>query len=671
MPLLRALEDTGWSVFWDRTIPVGRTWRNAIGKEIDNCRCMIVVWSQRSVDSDWVHEEADEGKRRGVLAPVLIDHILPPLGFRSIQSAKLADWDGKAPSTEFDRLLADLSNILGTAPAKVEQQRQVELEASRKAEEEATRAREQAAKKAEAQQRQEVEAKRVAEETARRKTQAEQQQRAEQEAIRKANEEAKRKAEEEASQERERAVKEAEQQHKSKQEAQRKQEEEAARRKAAQAAASKTTEPPPATVTPNGSRPMPIKLIALGGITLAVIALAVKISVSERDHDPTPADVTPSRVIPDASHIELQRDVERREREQSMADLLVQGAEAEAALRLTTPEHDNAVGYYREVLTLDSGNRDAHEGLKRVTERYIAWAEQALAQRRFGKVEDNLAKAQSVDPDHPALRRLASDLQEEQAPASDRQLTGGKVFRDKLKDGGKGPEMVMIPAGSFRMGDIQGVGGKDELEVHEVRIARPFAMGRYEVTFAEYDEFARATGRRLPDDSGWGRGRQPVIYVLWQDAVAYAEWLTEQTGKRYRLPSEAEWEYAARAHEETAYWWGNEMQVGMANCYGCDGRWGEKQKAPVGSFPANPFGLFDTAGNVWEWVQDCWHESYKDAPKDGSAWLEAKAGDCGRRVHRGGSWYFIPRSLRSSSRNRDFTVVRSNTIGFRLAQDLD
>jgi formylglycine-generating enzyme required for sulfatase activity len=182
----------------------------------------------------------------------------------------------------------------------------------------------------------------------------------------------------------------------------------------------------------------------------------------------------------------------------------------------------------------------------------------------------------------------------------------GEVFRDRLKNGSEGPEMVVIPPGKFRMGDIQGKYGKDELPVHQVNFQKAFAASKYEITFAEYDEFAKATGRKLAEDEGWGRGRQPVIYVSWDDAVAYAKWLSEQTGKRYRLPTEAEWEYGARAGAETSYWWGNEVKQGLANCRGCGSRWDGKQPAPVGSFKPNPFGLYDTAGNVAERVQDCW-----------------------------------------------------------------
>jgi hypothetical protein len=154
--------------------------------------------------------------------------------------------------------------------------------------------------------------------------------------------------------------------------------------------------------------------------------------------------------------------------------------------------------------------------------------------------------------------------------------------------------MIGIQRGEFRMGDIQGSGSADEQPVHSVRIPRPFAMGRYEITFDEYDVFARLTGRALLPDQGWGRGRRPVINVSWDDAVAYTKWLSEQTGKRYRLPTEAEWEYAARAGTEMIYWWGDEVgEKNRANCDGCGSRWDNKQTAPVGSFASNPWGLYD------------------------------------------------------------------------------
>jgi prevent-host-death family protein len=157
-----------------------------------------------------------------------------------------------------------------------------------------------------------------------------------------------------------------------------------------------------------------------------------------------------------------------------------------------------------------------------------------------------------------------------------------KTFSDRLEDGGEGPLMVRVPKGCFRMGDIQGGGVDDEQPVHEVCLDA-FAIGAHEVTFADYDRFAAARGRDKPDDAGWDRGERPVINVGWYDANAYAEWVSAQTGEEYPLPTEAEWEFAARARSETRYWWGNEIGRNRANCDGCGSRWDNQQTAPVGS----------------------------------------------------------------------------------------
>ena len=196
-----------------------------------------------------------------------------------------------------------------------------------------------------------------------------------------------------------------------------------------------------------------------------------------------------------------------------------------------------------------------------------------------------------------------------------------------------------------------------------------FALSKYEVTFEEYDLFVAGTGGRRPSDNGWGRGHRPVIDVSWHDAADYAAWLSAETGKRYRLPSEAEWEYAARAGTTTAYAWGNERDGNRANCNGCGSRWDSEQTAPVGSFRANAWGLHDMHGNVWEWVEDCWHDSYRGAPRNGSAWTSG--GDCGRRVLRGGAWGNTPGYLRSAYRGGDAAGLRVAYSGFRVARTLD
>jgi formylglycine-generating enzyme required for sulfatase activity len=234
------------------------------------------------------------------------------------------------------------------------------------------------------------------------------------------------------------------------------------------------------------------------------------------------------------------------------------------------------------------------------------------------------------------------------------------------------PQMININPGTFMMGSTDKEAGHtdDESPQHQVTFTRPFAIGKYEVTVKEYAQFAEVTRRKLPDiNDKQGNDKLPVTYVSFADAQAYAAWLSQQTGKAYRLPSEAEWEYAARAGSNTAYWWGDSIGKNHAVCNGCGSQWDGKQTAPVGSLKANKFGLYDTAGNVWEFTQDCWHNNYDQAPTDGSAWLEANSGECGRRVVRGGSWINFPRNLRSAFRVRNVNVA-NNYTGFRVARAL-
>ena len=229
------------------------------------------------------------------------------------------------------------------------------------------------------------------------------------------------------------------------------------------------------------------------------------------------------------------------------------------------------------------------------------------------------------------------------------------------------PEMVVIPAGHFQMGCVSGINcATDEKPVHEVKIAS-FELSKYEVTFEEYDAFTDATGRERADDEGWGRGQRPVINVSWYDAMAYAAWLSKQTGKTYRLPTEAEWEYAARSGTTTVYSWGNDAGVNRANCNGCGSQWDNEKTAPVGSFESNGWGLYDMHGNVREWVQDCLNASYEGAPTDGSAW---GSGDCSHRIVRGGSWTWGPMDMRSAYRFRNTTNTRYKMLGFRVTRDL-
>lgn len=230
-------------------------------------------------------------------------------------------------------------------------------------------------------------------------------------------------------------------------------------------------------------------------------------------------------------------------------------------------------------------------------------------------------------------------------------------------------ELATIPGGTFQHGDLHDFGEGSEQPAHEVTI-KPFAMAKYQVTFEEYDRFALATGRPLPSDEGWGRGRRPVINVSWLDAKAYAGWLSQATGKRYRLPTEAEWEYAARSGGGKEIWSGTSDRSQLPD-YAVYAANSQRRTAPVGRKKPNGLGLYDMSGNAWDWVEDCWRDDYAGAPTDGSAWLEAENDHCDRRVIRGGSWAFSPKNLRASHRSKTSAGDRSNGIGFRLVREIE
>ena len=268
----------------------------------------------------------------------------------------------------------------------------------------------------------------------------------------------------------------------------------------------------------------------------------------------------------------------------------------------------------------------------------------------------------------PSRSAARSRAEPPPSPRSSRQP--GETFRDTLRSGGSGPEMVVVPAGSFRMGCASAVFCENhELPVHHVTIPRPFAVGKYEVTFAEWDVCVSSRGcSHRPDDWGRGRGSRPVVNVSWDDARQYVSWLSSQTGATYRLLSESEWEYAARAGTSTSYSWGNEIGSGRANCRGCGSQWDGQDTAPAGSFSANGFGLNDMHGNVREWVEDCWNGTYNGAPSNGSAW---RSGDCSLRVLRDGSWNDSEWELSSATRIRARASHRNyGSFGFRVARTL-
>jgi formylglycine-generating enzyme required for sulfatase activity len=262
--------------------------------------------------------------------------------------------------------------------------------------------------------------------------------------------------------------------------------------------------------------------------------------------------------------------------------------------------------------------------------------------------------------------------------------------KDVFKECDKCPEMIVVPGGSFTMGSPNDEKERFEHEgsQHQVTILRALGVGKFTVTVDQFAEFVKETGydagskcqtqeagkweersSRSFRNPGFSQtGSHPAVCLSWNDAKAYAQWLSKETGKAYRLLTEAEWEYAARAGTSTRYFWGDEIGSGNANCAVCGSQWDHKQTAPVGSFKPNAFGLYDMHGNAWQWVEDCWHENYRGAPADGSAW---GGGDCGRRAIRGGSWINIPTYLRAAYRGTaDITVVSDVLDGFRVARSL-
>lgn len=459
---------------------------------------------------------------------------------------------------------------------------------------------------------------------------------------------------------------------------------------------------------------------------------------------------------------ERARLIERRNRLPQVEALLKEGARRMVQGQRFLPEGASALDSYRAALALDPRNRVARQGLDRVQEAMTAAALEAAGNDRFDEADALMARAAELGADNPALRdaglRMAAfrerramslvdaaraalsardidgaadlvarakalapaipGLGELEARIADARLYGpfgpGERFADAfIARAGRGPEVVVIPLGTFRMGSPARERGRRDNEgpVREVRIDRPFAIARTEVTVAEFRAFVEATGHQTTAEragsstiyderSGrmvtrrgidWrrdyagepARDNDPVVHVSWDDAIAYAAWLSGVTGKSYRLPSEAEHEYVQRAGSTTRFHWGDgnppavignftglgdRSPTGRAWTRGFpdydDGHWGP---APAASFPPNAFGVHDMDGNVAEWVEDCWHDSYLRAPPDGRAWVNP---GCARHVVRGGSWGSAPEQFRSAYRASAPRDLRSGRTGFRVARDL-
>jgi formylglycine-generating enzyme required for sulfatase activity len=266
---------------------------------------------------------------------------------------------------------------------------------------------------------------------------------------------------------------------------------------------------------------------------------------------------------------------------------------------------------------------------------------------------------------------------------NDSSSVGGPLIERSFRDCRDCPEMVQLSGGKFQMGDLSRTGSSDELPVHAV-VVPPFSIGKYDVTFDEWDACVVAGGcKTKPNDERWGRGKHPVMNISWNDTQEYVRWLSRSTGHVYRLPSEAEWDYAARARSTTDLYWGQSQDESQECRYanGADSsvnrvnhHWavapcddGFAFTSPVGSFPPNAFGLYDMVGNVWQWVEDCYQENYVGSPTDGSA-REFCTEQTRRRVMRGGAWNIKPGELRSALRGSHDPADPFVSAGFRVAR---
>ena len=552
-PLAAALASQGWQVFYDRTIPPGKTWRQFIGKEIDGCRCMVVAWSKHSINSHWVCEEADIGLKRRILVPLFLDRVDPPLGFRSIQAADLVDWQEDQDAPGFYALCQAIVEIIGpgtvdTSHERIEKNRS-DISTTEKAK------------------------------------------------IQKMDQRT----------EKENSPKDSKNE-----------------KVPSSDAEAKNRSPIIDWLKQRIHRPKydAVKILLITIVPIALLIWSVVISQKQQ----AILDVPP-----------------RKSKTETESAATKQQTESEPLIDSKTNQQPKIKE--PEMAEIPAGNvqtgrKDGSKGEQPIV---VSQKQQAILD-----VPSRKSKTETESAETKRQKELSS-------------MVSSKTSQHhNIKE----PEMVEILAGNFEMGSENG--DKDEQPVHNVKVNR-FAIGRYEVTFDEYDRYAEAMGKPKPVDLGWGRGPRPAVAVSWHDAQAYADWLSENTGKHYRLPTEAEWEYATGAGTREDYYWGDQGKME-------DFAWFEANSDgkthPVGQKRPNAFGLYDMSGNVWEWVQDCWHENYRNAPTDSSAWEEQNGGNCNYRVTRGGSWNFGPAFLRAAFRGARYPGSRNGNLGFRLAQDL-
>ncbi len=356
------------------------------------------------------------------------------------------------------------------------------------------------------------------------------------------------------------------------------------------------------------------------------------------------------RIDPTAARQTEAVEAAQPEDNEQLTALLKQATQQRNGKRWLAPAGDNALASYRQALKIDPQSKAAMEGIKEVKNHYRTQSE---AYRDAGDIAMAAAWVEVIRAQFPAdaaFKTLQQGLLKSEQ-------------NDTLRDGGLAPALVYIPPGSFTLGDTTGTGFPNEQPAHKENVPRGFMLGRLEVSFEQFDRFVAASGAPSPSDQGWGRGSQPVINVDQRQAQKYLSWLSRQTGQQYRLPSEIEWEYAARAGTEGDYWWGKQAGENNANCKDCGSKYGGKRSMAVGSFKPNPWGLFDTAGNVHEWVSSPYGGNY---PADGST----LPGPGTNAVARGGSWYDSEKFSRASMRVMLKPGFKNFFVGFRVLRTL-
>ena len=407
-------------------------------------------------------------------------------------------------------------------------------------------------------------------------------------------------------------------------------------------------------------------------------------------------------VGPTPAELAAQQGAARQQQDQRLAQLAARRkaeAEGAAAVQLAK-EKMRREQEARERAAAEEAKRERKEVLRQqLQQRREADAEQArmskeAQQRKVMQARAAAAYRSEQERSRAELAaRTLAELEAQLPLATDAVADPEGVLRDRFLDGsGKGPELVLVPTGRFQMGSPEAERKKAieagaqkawverETPQHWVGIEKPIAMGRYPVTVGEWRAFVAASRWRAQGDVNWASpgfrqtDEHPVVGVTWHDAQQYLIWLAAQTGQAYRLPSEAEWEYACRAGTKTAFSFGDEINTGLANYDGNHSYNGSPRgeyrqgTSRVGEFAPNPWGLFDMHGNVWEWVQDVVHDNYAGAPLTGEAWEDG--GDQGRRILRGGSWLYNPRYLRSALRNGFSATLSNDIVGFRVAREL-